>query len=1220
MSNAGSENASRGSAFSRFASFSTGGTSNHSASSSTGSIAPPSSAQDVLEQLASVHLGRARHPSEERGAASSADELPPSPRPAPRPYTSASGSHGGSSSYWGSEVLPQNASAFSSGGGPGSAFTDGSHFFPPGSSFSFEGDPASYSPSRGVSGSTGFRGARLIPPDGFEQQSPWDAYSSSARRASFPVTKTRSMKLVLNGDKGIVGLAKPKDSPDGTVVVAGKSFLRLLKVPPRDRLPPLERPSTSVNTSSSIASRRSRSRGSPVPLDRNRKSTSAERPVDEIVEVLDLKAGSKLGAGYLFSHVRWGYGDLMHQHDRAVNQVLFGGPTGNYLLSAGQDGNIKLWDVRGNRTSNNVLKASSPVQRIAFSPSASQPWTLLAVCASGTMIRYDLRNLSSGKPGGAMTDRIAGHVGACLAMDWRDSYGSDGADRRDGGWVVTGGMDRTIKVWDFSQPILQNRPVRTLYSSQPVQDVAWHPTRGTEIASSPMPTLGTLLRGGVEETSGGSSASLDTTKERTTTRAFWKNEIEIWDTRRAYFPKLAIKTDEPISAILYNDDETIWATSKSTPTFHQYDIANDSTALLDSVPRLGSIWNAQGDLWFSGAGSGNDSPWAAGVTSSVSEEPSIESPNFRPDVSLACVSDFDFDREAFALFAEGLLLNGDDFAQLWSTIKIWLDDKSSQFPESPPDTPPPPPPKGAPVTPPTFDLGEWLSSPHSVGPDLRLASKTPARRSFSNPLARDGHSRSRASPIILPSDPIKSNLDAFAEESSESSLRSKGQHFSPLPPAIQPASPDPTSSDSEQDRTARLRAIASSTGGTPGTNKLVANLASLQTSRNRSATLSGLGHFTPLDSQSGAEKSDDDDDDDDDADDLVLPPAPRATSKSRLQSRIPSSSSGSDSDAQGSHAAKARAAKKMARSGVIHRRASSGASADRRPRMSRDGTLQYGLSRHPSVDRRAASMTRRGSTGLTSTSLGPAAPPSRPIVPGPTPTELAREEGLAHFKEATSIVKAQLRATLQEYADKLCATVCCVLRNKDIGFDTLFVSRVTKAYLDLLRRCNLYTSAASLIKYCASPAISALSQTNVDFHTACGKCGKALDQAPSFGFCRRCKNHQPTRCCICHLIVRSLIVMCASCGHGAHPGCLTAYTAKLSDLAAISDHSHAASADGSHPSTPGFAMPGTRMWMWGEMEDLEDENDSRRESLRELLNMCPEGSCGHHRCLIMDDV
>jgi hypothetical protein len=28
----------------------------------------------------------------------------------------------------------------------------------------------------------------------------------------------------------------------------------------------------------------------------------------------------------------------------------------------------------------------------------------------------------------------------------------------------------------------------------------------------------------------------------------WKNEIEVWDVRRPYFPKLAIKTDEPTSS------------------------------------------------------------------------------------------------------------------------------------------------------------------------------------------------------------------------------------------------------------------------------------------------------------------------------------------------------------------------------------------------------------------------------------------------------------------------------------------------------------------------------------------------------------------------------------------------------------------------------------------------------------------------------------------------
>lgn len=34
---------------------------------------------------------------------------------------------------------------------------------------------------------------------------------------------------------------------------------------------------------------------------------------------------------------------LKYEHDRAVNRVAFGGASGSWLLSAGQDGQMKFW-------------------------------------------------------------------------------------------------------------------------------------------------------------------------------------------------------------------------------------------------------------------------------------------------------------------------------------------------------------------------------------------------------------------------------------------------------------------------------------------------------------------------------------------------------------------------------------------------------------------------------------------------------------------------------------------------------------------------------------------------------------------------------------------------------------------------------------------------------------------------------------------------------------
>lgn len=276
------------------------------------------------------------------------------------------------SSYWGTENLPPNASlsAYSSfAGGSAMSGAGDSHFFPPGASgFSFEG-PASSSiwdasyrsslaaspslfddsrPSPGLRQST--NESSPLNPQTYSSEGSgsrsrnasavhlWDlpnsastsrSNGSSAFRTSSPVgggrkakEASRGLRYTVSGisrDKGLVGLAKPpKEAEQGRVAVAGKTALKILKVPHGGSRQTSSAPVTAAPTpsssyrSSSIAARRSRSRGSPAPGairddSVGREDDSADEK-EEASEVLDVRHGSRLGPAYLFSDVRWGYG------------------------------------------------------------------------------------------------------------------------------------------------------------------------------------------------------------------------------------------------------------------------------------------------------------------------------------------------------------------------------------------------------------------------------------------------------------------------------------------------------------------------------------------------------------------------------------------------------------------------------------------------------------------------------------------------------------------------------------------------------------------------------------------------------------------------------------------------------------------------------------------------------------------------------------------------
>ncbi|GAA6002689.1 hypothetical protein JCM10207_007628 [Rhodosporidiobolus poonsookiae] len=1293
------------------------------------------------------------------------------------------------------EALPPNASlsAFSSYAGGsllGSSAAGDSHFFQPGqSAFSFEAGPGgsywdgSYrssvvgspslfddvrpsplhrhstnessplnpnAPSSGGGSGSGSTGSGSRHPN----VQLWDLPSSgsgrspgsSAVRTGSPIGGGRKPKEASRGlrfpvntvsrDKGIVGLAKPpKDAEQGRVAVAGKTCLKILKVPygptPRQTSAPpsaVPTPSSSYR-SSSIAYRRSRSRGSPAPLERARGAdgfvgrdgdgADGEKR-EEVSEVMDVRLGSRLGPAYLFSDVSWGFGgtanklatsftngavvlwdlakeggsrldQLKYEHDRAVNRVVFGGQTGNWLMSGGQDGQMKLWDIRDSRPANMVLKAASPVRHLSFSPSASQPFTLLAACASGTLIRYDVRYIS--RQNGGATDRIAGHIGACLAMDWRDGFDCErqstsgvsvgstaetAGGGREGGWVVTGGVDKTIKIWDFSQPTLSNKPVRTLYTSQAVHAVAWHPSRATELASSPLPSLGLSGDGGTSSSGGTGADDAPPTTPVTPGDPYaaalikgerggegryvggggWKNEIEVWDVRRPYFPKLAIKTDEPTSALLYNDDETIWSTSKSTATFLQHDVGSDSYSLLDSIDRPSAAWSLEGEIAFVDDGRRtNDIPFERPTR----DTPPVDTPKYRPEIYLNTASgiDPDFSVDSFAYLANNLKVTGKfndicennakaclyadrpDASQVWMTLRIWFNDEPF-FPRPEPTTPDEG--KESPAAfPAGGTFGDYTLSPTS--PQSAVVKKPGSEPRSGRPSFSSVRNFRRSSGDATPNmpslgasaaqlDTSRQTLDVFSEESTGDEHEDHPAYYPEL---------SSTSSDSEHELIVRARKL-----NALNPNRLATSLAALRTRskdgrRSRSST---------NDSEAIA---------DDEVD-----PRGRSQRSSRMVSRLNSSSSSSGSDLddgdadQGGLATRSNSVRRSRSQKIASMHASLIANRSRRPSTGAGGAGGGSLerralpskeaaggrsrvsSRQQSVD--AVSMSRRGSVPLplplrtsrfNSSDVGTAGADGlllqRRGSDNPktlTGAELCRREGDKHADEAFEVVKKQLLETLREYADEgdvqLCATVLCVLRDKDLGLEPLWVARVTKTYLDFLRRLNLHVPAAQLNKYCTTESLRTLTQNTVVFHTACGKCGKSVEQAP-FSYCSKC-SAQVTKCCICHLAVRSVFVFCATCGHGAHPDCLGAFASSIQDVLAASQPQ--TPVDLSHPSTPGIATP-LRHWLWGEDEDPLDFASPVEEgrplndfggalaarNLHRLASQCPS-ACGHSPCML----
>ncbi|EUC63812.1 WD domain, G-beta repeat protein [Rhizoctonia solani AG-3 Rhs1AP] len=359
-------------------------------------------------------------------------------------------------------------------------------------------------------------------------------YAQSPSEAPVPVVPDMSVRAYVGSRFSTTALAP---GPDGSrVVVAGKDTLRILRVEDPEPSQPAGYMNYSGDGTHSPSLRMSRTYAAAAASEmgevgqtasrlsqrsrRAAKSLSRYSGPNESAVYEDINlwsgAGSKLGFQSAIVDVEWSHqnfsniiitafsaGELVSwdlnkasgakfgkdrlrtvermliradrtirdAHIRSINCIRISPTIGSALLTASQDGYVKYWDLRSFKPVVQIPHHGMAVRALAFSPGLESAHALVGL-ETGQLLRYDLR--TSRTP----MDRLpVAHSSAILSIDWQSVGGANTA-----GWAATGGMDKTVKIWDMNGQTMSTQPIHTLHTTHAVKQVAWRPGHETELA------------------------------------------------------------------------------------------------------------------------------------------------------------------------------------------------------------------------------------------------------------------------------------------------------------------------------------------------------------------------------------------------------------------------------------------------------------------------------------------------------------------------------------------------------------------------------------------------------------------------------------------------------------------------------------------------------------------------------------------------------------------
>lgn len=231
----------------------------------------------------------------------------------------------------------------------------------------------------------------------------------------------------------------------------------------------------------------------------------------------------------------------LHEHTRQVHKLAFNPHQGHLLLSASHDETVRLWDLRDMRRDATICRSrdqyagiNGGIRDVQWSPTDAVEFAFGT--DNGTIQRWDFRHNKGPK------QKITAHdQRICTSIDWHP----------DGKHLLSAGVDRTVKVWDFSVTGRRQKAAYILHTPFPVHRARWRPPYWSDE---------------YHEKGAYQCTQLVTSYDRQ------HPVIHVWDFRRPFLPFREINRFATApSDMLWHSRDTLWTVGREG-VFQQNDV------------------------------------------------------------------------------------------------------------------------------------------------------------------------------------------------------------------------------------------------------------------------------------------------------------------------------------------------------------------------------------------------------------------------------------------------------------------------------------------------------------------------------------------------------------------------------------------------------------------------------------------------------------------------